>query len=55
MVNINIAGHKEFHCPVGRTVEEAVGAIRSMYGLLKEMVKQCCLMTQSQLMGIISL
>ena len=34
MVNIHIAGHNDFRCPVDRTVEEAVNAIRSMFGLI---------------------
>lgn len=34
MVNIDIEGHKNFPCPVDRTVEEAENKIRSMYGLL---------------------
>jgi hypothetical protein len=29
-----ISGHNDFPCPVGRTVEEAVTAIRSGYGLI---------------------
>ena len=34
MVNIYIADHPNFPCPIGRTVEEAVNAIRSGYGFL---------------------
>ena len=34
MVNIHIAGHNDFHCPVGWTVEQARNKIRSMYGLI---------------------
>ncbi len=33
MVTIVIAGHSDFPCPVGWTVEEATNEIRSMYGL----------------------
>ncbi len=31
---VNIAGHSDFPCPVGWTVEEAVNAIRSEYGFI---------------------
>eukprot|EP01040_Poterioochromonas_malhamensis_P015584 gene15585-17467_t len=33
VVIIRIAGHNNFPCPVGRTVEETGDAIRSRYGL----------------------
>ena len=34
MVNIVVAGHSVFPCPVGWTVEKARNEIRSRYGLL---------------------
>ncbi len=40
MVNIHIAGHSGFHCPVGWTVGKAEARIRSGYGLINGLIER---------------